>query len=106
MGLFNLFSGNNINTGVAEFNNTDGARLIDVREKDEYLSGHIKGSINIPLSCIEEIKNQVKDLNTPVFLYCLSGARSSNAAKYIKQYGYTCVKNIGGINGYTGEIVR
>ena len=98
MGLFNsLFSGADINAGVEEFKNTKGAKLIDVRTPEEYKMGHIENSINIPLDRVEMIQNKIKDVNTPLFVHCQSGARSAQAASYLQQLGYTNVKNIGGI---------
>ena len=93
----------NINTGVEECRRTEGAVLIDVREADEFASGHIQGAWNVPLSRIQIIKAP-KD--TPLFLYCLRGSRSLKAARILKKMGYTNVRSIGGINGYTGELVR
>ena len=104
MGLLDFLRGPNINEGVEEFKATEGAFLIDVREVDEYKSGHIPGSKNMPLSRIDNIKNIVKDKNAKVFLYCLSGSRSSQAAGYMKHLGYSDVTNIGGIGRYTGPL--
>jgi len=40
----------NINKGLEEFKSTPGAVLVDVRELDEFASGHIPGAVNLPLS--------------------------------------------------------
>lgn len=42
--------------------------------------------------------------DTPLFVHCLSGGRSGRAVSFLKHEGYTNVKNIGGINGYTGKV--
>ena len=44
-----------INTGVQEYNNSDNAVLLDVREADEFAGGHIPGAVNLPLSQISQI---------------------------------------------------
>lgn len=106
MGFFGFSRQPDINTGVAEYKNTEGAVLVDVRNIGEYAAGHIEGSINVPLQFITDIKGRVTDLNTPLFVYCLSGGRSEQAALLLKRIGYTNVKNIGGINSYTGRAVR
>lgn len=50
MSIFSFFGGGaNINEGVAEARETSGAVLVDVREADEYASGHIKDAVNVPL---------------------------------------------------------
>ena len=43
----------NINKGIEEYKNTEGAVLVDVRETDEFESGHIPGAVNLPLSKIQ-----------------------------------------------------
>lgn len=106
MGFFGFSRQPDINAGVAEYKNTEGAVLVDVRNIGEYAAGHIEGSINVPLQFITDIKGRVTDLNTPLFVYCLSGGRSAQAASLLKRIGYTNVKNIGGINSYTGMAVR
>ena len=102
MSLFDIFRGNDINKAVEDYKNTPGAVLIDVRSKNEYSAGHIPGSINIPDKEIQAVTDVIQDFNTPVFVYCLGGSRSWNAAKVMKNLGYKNVKNIGGINNYTG----
>lgn len=104
MGLFELLSGKDINKWIEECKNTPGAVLIDVRGRDEYNSGHIPGSINIPLNSINSVSGRIKEKETKIFVYCLSGARSAQAVSQMKRIGYTNVLNIGGINRYTGEV--
>lgn len=104
MGLFGLLGGMDINEGVAMFRECEGAYLIDIREKDEYRSGHIPGSINVPLSQIETIGDVVSDRDAPLYVYCLSGIRTKKAVRKMESMGYTNVTNIGGIKGYTGAV--
>ena len=107
MGLFNFFRNTaDINTGVAEYETNDGAVLLDVRTAEEYRDGHIDGSVNIPLDRISSVDNIIKDKSTPLYVYCLSGGRSGQAVSYLKQMGYTNVKNIGGISSYGGKVVK
>ena len=93
-----------INEGVRQYHQTPGALLVDVRMPPEYREGHIPGSINIPLSSIQDIRFFAEDLDLPIFVYCLSGARSSRAVYALKSMGYTNVTNLGGISAYTGTI--
>ena len=106
MGLLDFLRGPNINEGVNQYKSTEGAVLIDVRERDEYQQGHLPGSKNVPLSAFSKISSVVQDKSTPVFCYCLSGARSSQATRAMVQMGYSAVTNIGGIGGYMGELER
>lgn len=102
--FFGLF-GKNINKGLLKFSETPNAVLIDVRTKEEYLDGHIKGSINIPLDEISSANSKIPNKNTPIFVYCRSGARSSEAKNLFRHLGFTRVFDIGGILSYKGVLV-
>lgn len=91
----------NINRGLKEYKNTKDAVLIDVREVDEYQAGHIPGAVHIPLAAVGD-STYPKD--TPLFVYCLHGARSKRAALILKSRGYTKVESIGGIRSYHGPL--
>lgn len=106
MRLFDFFSGPDINRGLEQFRETPGALLLDVREEYEYAAGHLPGSRSLPLSRIREIGTLAPDRTAPLFLYCLSGARSGQAAALLRGMGYGSVTNIGGISGYRGETER
>lgn len=107
MGLLNFFrSTADINAGVAEYETTNGAVLLDVRTAEEYRDGHINGSINLPLDRISFIEDAVKNKNTPLYVYCYSGSRSGQAVSYLKRIGYTNATNIGGISSYRGKVMR
>lgn len=103
MGFFDFLKQPDINQGVEAYRSTAGAALLDVRTTQEYKEGHIPGSKNIPLQTIEKASSVVKDKNTPLFVYCYSGARSSRAVDMLKRMGYSRVTNIGGIAAYTGK---
>ena len=105
MTLFNIFSNKNINQGVQSFKETEGALLIDVRTREEYASGHVDGSISLPLDEISEIGKLVGSKSTHLFIYCRSGRRSARATAYLKGHGYVNVHDIGGIEDYKGEVV-
>lgn len=105
MGLFNIFKSFDIDESVKEFEKTKDAILVDVREKDEYEDGHIPQAINLPLSRINNDAEKVlKDKDKKIFVYCLSGARSSQAEKVLRDKGYKEIENIGGFMDYSGEI--
>ena len=87
---------------MEEYHATPGAILVDVREVDEFASGHIPNAVNEPLSTI---KQTTLPKDKPLFLYCLRGTRSKQAARILRSMGYT-VKSIGGISGYKGEQER
>ena len=98
-----LFNKVDINEAVEECRNTPDAVLVDVREADEFQSGHIPGAVSVPLSTISQIA-LAKD--KPLFVYCLRGTRSKQAVSILKQMGYQNAKSIGGITSYKGQIER
>lgn len=103
--FFNYFNRKDINQGVEDWKNTKDAVLLDVRTKEEYNDYHIEGSTNIPLDNLDTVNQKIPNKNTAIFVHCLSGARSADATRYLVSQGYNNVKDIGGINAYTGEIV-
>ncbi|MCI9469413.1 MAG: rhodanese-like domain-containing protein [Oscillospiraceae bacterium] len=106
MGFFDFLRGSNINQEVKEFQETSDAVLLDVRTPQEYQDGHIPGSVNAPLQTLGSEDSLPADRDTPLFVYCHSGARSSQAVSLLTRMGYTNAKNIGGIAAYTGKVER
>ena len=70
-----------------------GAIVIDVRTKEEYDGGHIKGSINIPDDEIDKIDY---DKDDTLIIYCATGIRSQNAINKLVDMGYTSLYNLDG----------
>lgn len=102
MGLFDFLKADkpnnrmDINSGLTEYRNTQGAKLVDVRTREEFAECHIPGSINVPMQDIRSINKYVSKLDTPLYLYCRTGERSSTAANLLINMVYTSVRNIGG----------
>ena len=69
------------------------AIVIDVRTIDEYNTGHIKDSINIPVDSISSVNY---DKDAVIIVYCASGMRSATAAKTLVDLGYMNVYNLDG----------
>lgn len=106
MGLSDLFKRPDVNQGVSEYHRVPGAVLVDVRTPQEYRAGHIPGSRNVPLQDIGGAAARLGPRDTPLFLYCLSGARSAQAAGALRRMGYTNITNIGGIAAWKGSVER
>lgn len=63
--------------------------VVDVRTKEEYETGHVKGALNIPY---DEINEEVElDKDKTILVYCRSGKRSEIAYHTLKELGYTVV---------------
>ena len=106
MGFFDLFKHTDINQGVAQFQQTSNAMLVDVRTPEEYREGHIPGSINLPLQVMGLAERLVPNKQTTVYVYCQSGGRSRQAAQVLRQMGYNNVENLGGISAWKGRVER
>ena len=106
MSIFDYFKQSDINKGVKDYHNTEGAVLLDVRTPQEYQEGHIPGSKNVPLQTIDKVRSIAENKDTKLFVYCYSGARSKQAASALRHMGYTNVTNIGGITAYSGKVER
>lgn len=78
------------------------ARFFDVREEEEFDAGHAAGAELFPLGTIdaESAAERIPDFDTPVLLYCRSGARSFRAALTLIELGYTRIYDLGGLNGW------
>ena len=74
----------------------EGAIILDVRSKGEYGSGHIKGSVNIPVDQLQKNLHKFNDKKRPIITCCASGMRSSSAKGILISNGYTNVHNGGG----------
>jgi rhodanese-related sulfurtransferase len=72
-----------------------GAKIIDVRSRNEYASGHVKGSINIPLDQLSANLGKLKDKDKGLITCCASGMRSAAAKNFLRSAGYTKVYNGG-----------
>ena len=106
MGFLDFLKGPDTDQGVRAFRETPGAVLLDVRTPQEYREGRIPGSKNVPLQELDRVAAVAARRDTPLFVYCPSGARSSQAVRLLARMGYTGVKNIGGIAAYTGKVER
>lgn len=65
----------------------NGALILDVRTPAEYKSGHIKGSVNIPVDSVRSRLQELQKKGKPIITCCRSGARSGMAAGILKQNG-------------------
>jgi phage shock protein E len=93
--LFSIAPAVDLKTVISE-----GAFLVDVRTPGEFSSGHVKGSVNIPLDSIPNQLAKFKNKKN-IIVFCRSGMRSSQAKNILQQNGFSNV-----INGGTWEKVR
>ena len=79
--------------------------VLDVREKEEYESGHIPGSQSVPLSLFPNILDTLEK-DKDYYLVCRSGGRSLLGCRHMKQNGFNSRNLKGGMNAYTGSIEK
>lgn len=79
--------------------------VLDVRTWKEFADGHIENTVNIDFysATFRDDINKL-DKNKTYLIYCLSGGRSGNALKIMKELGFQEVYNVlGGIIGWRAE---
>jgi rhodanese-related sulfurtransferase len=83
-----------------------GIQILDVRTSGEYNNGHIKNSLLADWTNREQFNDRIQyvDKNKPVYVYCAVGGRSSAAAAWMRQNGFTNVLELnGGFNDWKKE---
>ncbi len=78
--------------------------LVDVRTPQEFASGYIPSSVNIPVEVIASRPPEVPK-DSLVILYCRSGIRSNQARRILSDLGYTNITDFGGISRWPYALV-
>ena len=81
--------------------------LLDVREEEEYITGHAVDAVLLPVDSLDEetAMEAIPSLTTPVLVYCRSGFRSAVAAWKLEELGYETIYDIGGLVGWPYGLV-
>jgi rhodanese-related sulfurtransferase len=85
-----------------------GAVLIDVREPDEWRTGHASRARHIPLTRLDREARRLST-DTPVVVMCASGMRSRGAAAQLRAAGYRATSLSGGLAAWRaggGSVTR
>ena len=91
----------NLSISVAEFEsklNANGYQLLDVRTAGEFKAGYLKGALQADWLNKKEFEERTQYLNPekPLLVYCASGVRSEQAAKWLLKKGFKEVYNLKG----------
>jgi len=88
-----------------EMMDTQEVIILDVREQNEYDSGHIPGAVLLPVGTIDEdtAAAVIPEQDSTVLVYCRSGNRSKTASSALAELGYTNIYEFGGINTWPYE---
>lgn len=83
--------------GAVQLINRERAVLVDVREPEEFATGHMIGAKNVPLNQLDEkLASTVKNKNVPLLLVCATGARAQRAVAMAKKLGYEQAQAVAG----------
>ncbi|GMK39328.1 rhodanese-like domain-containing protein [Paenibacillus sp. CCS19] len=77
--------------------------IVDVRELDEWQSGHIPGAKHIPLGTLGQRRSEI-DSKQETIVVCRSGNRSGLACEMLESLGYDVVNMTGGMMNWNGNL--
>ena len=81
--------------------NSETLTLIDIRERDEWVQGHIPDATFVPRGFLElQIEEHQPNREQPLVVYCAGGVRSALAARNLQEMGYKDVHSL--VGGFTG----
>jgi hydroxyacylglutathione hydrolase len=69
----------------------DRVTLLDVRGEGEWKSGHMPGSLNVPVGSLDRRMDEIPQ-DRPVIVHCQTGARAAIAASLLRARGFTDVR--------------
>lgn len=72
-----------------------GARIVDVRETDEYVGGHVAGAVHVALGTVPDNVEAFRG-EGPVYVICMGGGRSMRACEFVSQHGIEAINVAGG----------
>ena len=75
--------------------------VIDVRERHEFVAGHIPGAVHVPLHLVPLREADFRG-SRPIYVICESGARSWQAATYLDRAGISVNNVQGGMTAWRG----
>ncbi len=82
--------------------------IIDLRQEEDYLQGHLLDSINIPTNQINDNLEIIRSVtNEDILLYCANGNQSITVGKVLLLDGFKNVYSLAnGINGYKYKLYK
>jgi rhodanese-related sulfurtransferase len=76
-----------------------GARIVDVRETDEYVEGHVPGAVHIALGTVPDHVDAFRG-DGPTYVICKSGGRSRRACAFLAELGLEAINVAGGTTAW------
>ncbi|MNP46223.1 Thiosulfate sulfurtransferase GlpE [compost metagenome] len=93
----------NVEVVQAKLNEGEKINIIDVREDDEWESGHIPQAEHIALGTLPARHSEL-DPNQLTIVVCRSGARSHRACEFLTELGYQVINMSGGMLEWEGPV--
>ncbi len=85
---------------IEELSSSQGTgTLVDVRQPAEYAEAHVPGAVLIPMAELTDRMSEI-DKNSPVFVICAMGGRSSAMTDLLRASGFDAVSVAGGTNAW------
>lgn len=80
----------------------DGALLLDVREYEEWMAGHVDGAVHVPM---QELPARLAELpnDRQIVCICRSGNRSGQVTAFLLRQGFDAVNMTGGMRAWDAE---
>ncbi len=78
----------------------EGATVVDVREPDEYVAGHVPGATPVPMGQLPSRLGEL-DRDRPVYVVCASGNRSAAMTDLLVASGFDAFSVAGGTTAWT-----
>ncbi|MEN2738148.1 rhodanese-like domain-containing protein [Microbacterium sp. X-17] len=83
---------------VQQLRDREATPLIDVREPDEFAGGHVPGAVNLPMSRIGDLLDQLPDGAFDVI--CQVGGRSARVVEALEARGFDATNVEGGTGAW------
>lgn len=84
-------------TEATQLINHEDAVVLDIRDDNEFYSGHIVNSIHVPLGFLKDRIPELEEHKAkPIIVGCRSGSRSAKACSVLKKQGFESVYNLKG----------
>lgn len=83
--------------GIVDEGLVDDYTILDIRQRDDYLAGHIDGAVNIPYGQGMEEALVELPVDKPLIIYCYSGQTSSQTLAVMRLMGYDAYSMSGGM---------
>lgn len=87
-------------------NNLNSYIIYDVRSKEEYKLGHIKGAINIPYDEVAANIDKFKNSDRPIVLHCRTNNRSFYAGSILQASGIDDITIAPGVANYDYKLTK